>query len=627
MKTKRLLSFLLLAIGMFFITSCEGFTFPTKLVTTTTTVTETTVISTDGTTSTTTKEETSTTTKTTTTITTSTTSTVTETTTEEPTTSLTTTTVTIYTETTTSVSSESSSSSSSIDSSSSTTQGNDEDDKYSDLIKEGIYSGSYYDRVTDEVLNNPELLKSTLTTITNEGYTRKSYDNAWTSLGTVDSYDGYYVECIYTGQRMGKTDHGSSAGLWNREHIWAKAYGFKDEVYDAYSDIQHLRVSEYTINNYRSSSYFGEVNSTGASKDQFGNTWTSTVFEPRDEVKGDVARMLLYMTVKYNDPSKLDLELTDDISLITGSESVFGGARPSNAAANRTYREGEIYLGVLSTLLKWHYMDPVDSREIHRNNEIYENWQNNRNPFIDHPEYVYYLYTAESQEYIETQEDLEYLSTHYVSYNDEGVEYMNSLIDAIGTVTLESQDYIEYCVDEYYKLGQVTKSFVSEYHTFDLAQIALSNLIDHSNRDETQPASFSFLNQTQGNAGELQSNGVGLTYSGGSYNSTYGIYATTNQKALNISLSNLYPSIVSLSITADTNKAQKDLTGKENFKIKITDSKGASVERSFVPPVTKNSQTFTVDISSLDLTGDLTVVINAAAGYSLRVTELILNVS
>ena len=208
---------------------------------------------------------------------------------------------------------------------------------------------------------------------------------------------------------------------------------------------------------------------------------------------------------------------------------------------------------------------------------------------------------------------------------------MNSLIDAIGTVTLESQDYIEYCVDEYYKLGQVTKSFVTEYHTFDLAQIALSNLIDHSNRDETQPASFSFLNQTQGTAGELQSNGVGLTYSGGSYHSTYGIYATTNQKALNISLSNLYPSIVSLSIKCDTNTTQNDLNklgdNLVNVKIKITDSKGASVEYSFTPLAKNNSTVQTVNISSLDLTGDLTVVINAAAGYSLRVTELTLNVS
>ncbi len=613
MKIKRLLSFLFIVIGIFFITSCEVyFVLPTTTVVTTTETT--TITTTDGT------SETSVTTKETTSkISTSTTSTITE--------SDTTTTITTTITTTKDTSSDSSSSSSSSVSSFSTSQSNYDDEIYDDVYKQGIYSGTYYDRITSDMLDDPELLKSTLTTIVNENYTRKSYENAWTSLATVDSYDGYYVECIYTGQRLGKTNHGSSAGLWNREHIWAKAYGFKDEVYDAYSDIHHLRVSEYTINNFRSSSYFNELGSTGTSSDFYGNTWTSKVFEPRDEVKGDVARMLLYMTVKYNDPSKLDLELTDDISLITGSESVFGGIKPENAPANRTYREGEIYLGVLSTLLKWHYEDPVDSREIHRNNEIYENWQNNRNPFIDHPEYVYYLYTAESSEYIETPEDLEYLSTYYVSYNDEAVEYMNGLIDAIGNVTLASQGYIEYCVDEYNHLGQVTKSFITEYHTFDDALTELNRLIDHSNRDETIGATFSFLGLSFGNSGTLFNNGVQLDYAGGSYNDRYGIYATTNQKSLNISLSNLYSSIVSVSITADTNKTQSELSGKVDSIIKITDSNGKSVEITFTPPAKDRPETHTVDISSLDLTGDLIVVISANAGYSLRVRELTLNVS
>lgn len=50
------------------------------------------------------------------------------------------------------------------------------------------------------------------------------------------------------------------------------------------------------------------------------------------------------------------------------------------------------YHGKLSTLLEWHKQDPVSEFEIRRNNLIYENWQGNRNPFIDHPEWVYEIW-------------------------------------------------------------------------------------------------------------------------------------------------------------------------------------------------------------------------------------------
>ena len=94
-------------------------------------------------------------------------------------------------------------------------------------------------------------------------------------------------------------------------------------------------------------------------------------FEPIDEFKGDIARMLLYFAVRYED------EVTDsswDDHTTTNN--------PLNGTNDQVY---EIWY--LRLLYEWHQDDPVSGREINRNNEAY-NFQGNRNPFIDYPEYV-----------------------------------------------------------------------------------------------------------------------------------------------------------------------------------------------------------------------------------------------
>ena len=93
------------------------------------------------------------------------------------------------------------------------------------------------------------------------------------------------------------------------------------------------------------------------------------IFEPRDEDKGDVARIIFYMDVRYEgDSGELDLEMTENYQY---------GNSPRHA--------------VRSTLLVWHNQDPVDDFERNRNNVIYD-YQGNRNPFIDHPELVNHLW-------------------------------------------------------------------------------------------------------------------------------------------------------------------------------------------------------------------------------------------
>ena len=99
------------------------------------------------------------------------------------------------------------------------------------------------------------------------------------------------------------------------------------------------------------------------------NEWS---FEPRDEVKGDVARMIFYMMVRYY--IELELEIIDNpMDLFSGAQEAINSNMP-------------IY-GDLEDLLQWHVDDPVSQKEIDRNIAIYR-YQGNRNPFIDYEHFV-----------------------------------------------------------------------------------------------------------------------------------------------------------------------------------------------------------------------------------------------
>ncbi len=249
------------------------------------------------------------------------------------------------------------------------------------------FSDNYYRKLNGILDKNfkynlHELISSTHTT-------KLSYNGVWNGLEKADAdpNNNGKVICIYTGVSLGTKDNGSNAdGLWNREHLWPKSYGFSNSRNPAHNDIHHLHASEKKINSTRGNKFFGEV--SNGSSDNYGNKWNSTLFEPRDEVKGDIARSLFYMVVRYENEKcncSLDLELV-----------------AKNSASTR-----EKVMGNLLTLLKWHYNDPVSSNEIRRNEAVY-NVQGNRNPFIDHPEFVSYIYTSLVGSYTDTSR-LQYL--------------------------------------------------------------------------------------------------------------------------------------------------------------------------------------------------------------------------
>jgi Endonuclease I len=110
-------------------------------------------------------------------------------------------------------------------------------------------------------------------------------------------------------------------------------------------------------------------------------SYDSDSWEPRDAVKGDVARMMFYMVVRYDpgyhsDNSLYDLELVDYAGVDIGDPP------------------GEPLFGKLSTLIQWHLQDPVDAFEQNRNEVVY-GYQGNRNPFIDHPLWVESIFSPQ----------------------------------------------------------------------------------------------------------------------------------------------------------------------------------------------------------------------------------------
>lgn len=203
-------------------------------------------------------------------------------------------------------------------------------------------------------------------------YTSSSTD-VWDVLKDVDEdpSNSSNVILIYTGRSQAKSENSGESSTsgnnrWNREHVWSKSHGFPNESDTAYTDIHHLKPCDESVNSSRSNKDFDDGGS--AHSEATDCNYDSDSWEPRDAVKGDVARMMFYMEVRYDpgvhtDGTTYDLELVDN----TGTS----GAT----------------FGKLSTLITWHSNDPVDDAERTRNDEVYS-YQGNRNPFIDYPEFV-----------------------------------------------------------------------------------------------------------------------------------------------------------------------------------------------------------------------------------------------
>ncbi len=223
------------------------------------------------------------------------------------------------------------------------------------------------------------------------GHTAKSYDYLWTAFATTDVRNDGTVWDMYSDRpdatpaylftlsdnQCGTYDE--EGDCYNREHSFPASW-FNDAA-PMYTDLFHLVPTDGYVNNRRGSFPFGEVGvatwtSTNGSKLGTSVTpgYTGTVFEPIDEYKGDFARAYFYMATRYE-------------NLIAGW---YANSTEANAILqNNNFPVYETWF--LNMLGNWHVQDPVSSKEIARNDAVYA-IQGNRNPFIDHPEYVYQIW-------------------------------------------------------------------------------------------------------------------------------------------------------------------------------------------------------------------------------------------
>jgi endonuclease I len=191
---------------------------------------------------------------------------------------------------------------------------------------------------------------------------------------------------IYTSTSQQCGNYSSEGDCYNREHLIPQSYFDGYAVDPMKNDPFFVVPSDGKVNGDRSNLPFGKVgtaNYTSQNGSKRGNGinsgyaqgYSGTVFEPIDEFKGDIARAFFYFATRYED-SMDDFYSTANASTCQ-SKNMFDGSI------------GRVFTNpFIDILVKWHIDDPVSAKEIAINNDIYYNHQSNRNPYIDHPEYV-----------------------------------------------------------------------------------------------------------------------------------------------------------------------------------------------------------------------------------------------
>ena len=252
---------------------------------------------------------------------------------------------------------------------------------------------TYYASIDGKSTNANDDLRKTLCTIISTGYTSIGYSSLQSQMYAASSNPTDFIngsdktmEDIYSSKPYKSNDNGSSASTcgtgWNKEHTVPQSWF--NEQSPMKSDAFHVYPTDIRMNSLRSSYPYGENNAAkGCATWGYGSVGTSTfpgytgtVFDPGEggehgSYKGDLARTYFYMATRYR---------TTNFTSGSGSTSF-------------TYSGGVADLTdyMKNLMLKWHREDPVSEKELKRNNAIYAH-QHNRNPFIDYPELVEYIW-------------------------------------------------------------------------------------------------------------------------------------------------------------------------------------------------------------------------------------------
>jgi endonuclease I len=251
----------------------------------------------------------------------------------------------------------------------------------------------YYDTAD---LSTPETLRNSVHLII-DGHTKIPYTASSTDTWNVleladqDPFNSGRILDLYQNRTFPK--YGAGNNDYNREHTWPKSYGFPDDGSGnkPYSDCHHLFLCDIGYNGDRGSNIFDDCLSgcTARTADDYNDQSGVNLFKSATPIgiwetwegrKGDVARAMFYMDVRYEgDSGEIDLILTDDPYLILSCQT------GDNEAVG--------YMGLLEVIVQWHLDDPVDDVE-RRHNDIVAQYQGNRNPFVDHPDWAGYIFAG-----------------------------------------------------------------------------------------------------------------------------------------------------------------------------------------------------------------------------------------
>lgn len=229
-----------------------------------------------------------------------------------------------------------------------------------------------------------------LITTTHKKYT--SYDDCSSSsiIKKTDPGTNGNVREFYTQDDISSAWGSGSIGTWNREHVWCQSLsnGLWGKSGGG-SDLHHIRPAETGLNSARGNNKFGIVSdgNPAYNKDSknVGGYISGNVFEPLDKVKGDVARIVMYVYTHYNTYSNVG-------GTTNGSRSSGFGTLKYTMVISERNEDAAIRM-----LLEWNKSDPVDDIERTRNEEVYK-IQGNRNPFIDDETYAEKIWSDQAVE-------------------------------------------------------------------------------------------------------------------------------------------------------------------------------------------------------------------------------------
>ncbi len=294
-------------------------------------------------------------------------------------------------------------------------------------------------------------LKSQLTSAMSAGHIQRTYGDFRYSAAIHDQDPVNPSNILLVYNRASVLSTWDSAATWNREHVWPDSRqpgSVSNSSMGNLGDPHALRPANTAINAQRGNLPFGLDNTTG-NYGVLGSYWF-----PGDADKGDIARMLFYSDTRW---SSLGLSLTD-----------------GTPAGNQ--------MGDLSSLIAWHYLDPPDTFERRRNHTIYSQtynpsyYTNNRNAFVDHPEYVWSIY--------KNQQNDSSIAIHGGAMNGNGtstlaVDFGSVIVGANGTYN-QSVTIDKAGLDgTYYEIstsGVATSSVTGRHNAFPIGGPASRNL-------------------------------------------------------------------------------------------------------------------------------------------------------